>query len=365
MSRAVTSTAGRIDWAVIGLVLALGAMSVFNLYSTSMAAGTAIYLRHLSWLLLGLVVMGAVAAVDYRDLQRFAPVLYVAVVIALMLVLVIGKEVNGSKRWIDLGFIGFQPSELAKIAVILTLASWFQRVPRPGGYTLRDLIPVAFVLGVPMFLILQEPDLGHTLMLLFIGASMLLYERFERRAMLTVLVVSVILAPLAWKFVLHDYQKDRILTLVDGQSDALGTGWHARQARVAVGSGGLLGKGMQDGTQVAGGFLPENHTDFVFAHFAEEHGFVGAGAVLVLYLLLILAALRSAAMARDKFGGHVAVGVGALIFWHVTMNIGMVLNLLPVTGVTLPLLSYGGTSVLTVMMAVGLLLNINLRRTVF
>lgn len=365
MSRGVAAAAGRIDWAVVGLVLALGAMSVLNLYSTSMATGTAIYLRHLYWLLLGIGVMVIVAIIDYRDLQRFAPVFYGGVVFALMLVLVIGKEVNGSKRWIDLGFVGFQPSELAKLAVILTLASWFQRVPRPGGYTLRDLVPVGLVLGVPMFLILQEPDLGHTLMLLFIGASMLSYERFERRALITVVVFSVITAPLAWKFVLHDYQKDRILTLVDGQSDALGTGWHARQARVAVGSGGLLGKGMQDGTQVAGGFLPENHTDFVFAHLAEEHGFVGAGAVLVLYLLLILAALRSAAMARDKFGGHVAVGVGALIFWHVSMNIGMVLNLLPVTGVTLPLLSYGGTSVLTVMAAMGLLLNINLRRTVF
>jgi len=365
MNRAVAAAAGRIDWAVVGLVLALGAISVFNLYSTSMATGTGIYLRHLYFLLLGVGVMTAVAIVDYRDLQRFAPVFYGAVIVTLMLVLVIGKEVNGSKRWIDLGFTGFQPSELAKIAVILTLASWFQRVPRPGGYTLRDLIPVGFLLGVPMFLILQEPDLGHTLMLLFIGGSMLCYERFEKRALITVIAVTVIIAPLAWKFVLHDYQKDRILTLVDGQSDALGSGWHARQARVAVGSGGLLGKGMRDGTQVAGGFLPENHTDFVFAHLAEEHGFMGAGAVLVLYLLLILAALRSAAMARDKFGGHVAVGVAALVFWHVAMNIGMVLNLLPVTGVTLPLLSYGGTSVLTVMAAMGLLLNINLRRTVF
>ncbi|MCB9551160.1 MAG: FtsW/RodA/SpoVE family cell cycle protein [Myxococcales bacterium] len=254
MSRGVAAAAGRIDWAVVGLVLALGAMSVLNLYSTSMATGTAIYLRHLYWLLLGIGVMTIVAIIDYRDLQRFAPVFYGGVVFALMLVLVIGKEVNGSKRWIDLGFVGFQPSELAKLAVILTLASWFQRVPRPGGYTLRDLIPVGLLLGVPMFLILQEPDLGHTLMLLFIGGSMLSYERFERRALITVVVFAVIAAPLAWKFVLHDYQKDRILTLVDGQSDALGTGWHARQARVAVGSGGLLGKGMQDGTQVAGGF---------------------------------------------------------------------------------------------------------------
>lgn len=359
------SAVGRIDWPLIALVILLGGISVFNLHSTSLASNSAIYLRHLYWLLLGLGVMTAVAVVDYRNLQRLAPAFYVVVVILLALVLVIGKEVNGSKRWLDLGFIGFQPSELAKLAVILTLANWFQRYPRPGGYSLRDLLPVGILLGVPMFLVLQEPDLGHTLMLLFIGGTMLAFEKFERRALVTAVLVSLVAAPFLWKFVLRDYQKDRILTLVDSDADSLGAGWHARQARVAVGSGGLLGKGHGDGTQVAGGFLPENHTDFVFANLAEEQGFVGAAVVLGIYLLLVMSALRSAAMARDKFGGHVAVGVGALVFWHVLMNMGMVLNVLPVTGVTLPLMSYGGTSVLTVMAAMGLLLNINLRRTVF
>ncbi|MCA9537469.1 MAG: rod shape-determining protein RodA [Myxococcales bacterium] len=356
-------SAGRIDWTLIGLVVALGGISVFNLQSTSTATGSEVYLRHLYFLLLGLGVMAAVAAINYRNLQRFAPVFYGVVVLLLAMVLVVGKEVNGSRRWLDLGVVGFQPSELAKLAIILTLASWFQRVPRPAGYTLRDLVPMGLLLGIPMFLVLQEPDLGHTLMLMFIGGSMLAYERFERRALLTVVIFAVFFAPVMWKFVLRDYQKDRILTLLDGQADSLGAGWHARQARVAVGSGGLIGKGHRDGTQVAGGFLPENHTDFVFAHLAEEHGFAGAGLVLLLYLLLILSALRSAVRARDKFGGHVAVGVAAMFFWHVLMNIGMVLNLLPVTGVTLPLLSYGGTSALTVMAAIGLLLNIKLRRT--
>ncbi len=364
MTRAA-ATVGRIDWSVIGLVVLLGAVSVFNLHSTSIATGTTVYLRHLYWLLIGLVVMGAVAAINYRNLQRVAPFFYGVVVLLLALVLAVGKEVNGSRRWLDLGFVGFQPSELAKLAIILNLANWFQRVPRPAGYALRDLVPVALLLGVPMFLVLQEPDLGHTLMLMFIGISMLAYERFEKRALMTVLLLGLVSAVPLWKFVLRDYQKDRVLTLLDGKADVHGAGWHARQARVAVGSGGLIGKGHGDGTQVAGGFLPENHTDFVFAHLSEELGLLGAGLVLAIYLLLIVAALRSAAQARDKFGGHVAVGVGALIFWHVVMNIGMVLNLLPVTGVTLPLLSYGGTSVLTVMAAMGLLLNISLRRTVF
>lgn len=355
----------RVDWPLIGLVMLLGAISVINLHSTSLATGSEVYLSQLYWLLLGLGVMTVVALIDYRTVQRLAPVFYVAVVICLALVLGLGRVVNGSRRWLDLGFVSFQPSELAKLAVIITLASWFQRYPRPNGYGFRDLLPVSLLLGVPMFLILQEPDLGHTLMLAFIGGTMLLFERFERRAFITVLLLAVVVAPLAWKFVLRDYQKDRILTLVDGQADSLGAGWHARQSRIAVGSGGLLGKGHADGTQVAGGFLPENHTDFVFANLAEEQGFLGAALVLFIYLMLIVGALRSAAAARDRFGGHVAVGVAAMIFWHVVMNMGMVLNVLPVTGVTLPLMSYGGTSVLTVMAAFGLLLNINLRRTVF
>ena len=359
------ATVGRIDWPVVVLVLTLGFISVANLYSTGLATGTRVYISQAYWLCMGVGVMAAVAAIDYRNLQRLAPVFYGVVVILLALVLAVGKEVNGSRRWLDLGFVGFQPSELAKLAVILTLASWFQRTPRPGGYTLRDLVPVALLLGVPMFLVLQEPDLGHTLMIMFIGLTMLSYERFEKRALMTIVVVGLISVPVGWQFVLRDYQKDRVLTLLDGKADVHGAGWHAWQSRVAVGSGGLAGKGHGDGTQVAGGFLPENHTDFVFAHLAEEHGFLGAGGVLLLYLLLVLGALRGASAARDKFGGHAAVGVAALIFWHVLMNIGMVLNMLPVTGVTLPLMSYGGTSVLTVMAAIGLLLNINLRRTVF
>ncbi len=356
---------GRIDWRIVGLVVALGAVSVLNLHSTSSATGSTVYLSQLYWLSIGLGVMAAVASVEYRNLQRLAPVFWMVVVVLLALVLLVGKEVNGSRRWLDLGVVGFQPSELAKLAVILNLAAWFQKVPRPGGYTLRDLMPVGMLLGVPMLLILQEPDLGHTLMLFFIGCTMLAYERFERRALVTAIAIGLVAAPLVWTFVLRDYQKNRILTLLDSEADTLGAGWHARQSRVAVGSGGLVGKGHREGTQVAGGFLPENHTDFVFANLAEEQGFVGGALVLGLYLLLILGALQAASAARDKFGGHVAVGVAALIFWHVVMNLGMVLNLLPVTGVTLPLLSYGGTSVLTVMAAMGLLLNINLRRTVF
>ena len=208
----------------------------------------------------------------------------------------------------------FSASELVKLAIILALGSWFQRVPRPSGYTLGDLFPMGLMVGFPMFLVLQEPDLGHTLMLGFIGLTMAFFERFERRTLITIVLTGLVSVPIVWSYVLRDYQKDRILTLIDGRVDRLGAGWHAHQAKIAVGSGGGLGRGYGNGTQVAGGFLPENHTDFVFAHWAEEQGFLGAIFVLILYLTLILMCLRCSARAKDRFGSAVSVGVAGLFF---------------------------------------------------
>ena len=347
----------------IGLSVSLGVIGILNLQSTGLGTRDNIHLGQTLWLSIGTVVMMIVAVTDQRTLKRFTPLLYGGTISLLIAVLVIGKEINGSRRWLDLGFASMQPSELAKIAIILALATWFHRVARPEGYTLRDLIPVGAILGLPMLLVLQEPDLGQTLMLFFIGGSMLMYEKFDQRALITLVVIGLVGVPVVWNFVLRDYQKNRVLTLLDKQGATYGTGWHARQARVAVGSGGIRGKGKGRGTQVAGGFLPESHTDFVFAHLAEEHGFRGAAPTLSLYFLLMMIALRVARAAHDRFGGVIAVGVAALIFWHVLMNVGMVLNLLPVTGVTLPLLSYGGSSVLTVMAGMGLLVNVDRNRT--
>ncbi len=349
-------------WSLVMMVAVLSVVSVVNLYSTGLQSQSTVHLSQSAWIAMGFVVMAIVSKLDGRFLRQGVWLFYGVTVLALALVLVFGTEVNGSRRWLDLGFARFQPSEIAKPAVIMALAAWFQREAREDGYTLKDLIPVAFILGAPMFLILQEPDLGHTMMLLFIGGTMVAFEKFERRAVVVLLIAGLTLAPAAWMFVLRDYQKDRVLTLLDRDGDALGSGWHARQARLAVGSGGLLGKGHGEGTQVAGGFLPENHTDFVFAHLAEEYGFLGSTLVLILYFSLIIGILGCAARARDRFGAGIAVGVASLFFWHVVMNVGMVLNVLPVTGVTLPLMSYGGSSVLTVMLSVGLVLNIDGRR---
>ena len=243
------SPLGRIDWPLIAMVGGLATIGVINLQSTSAAANSQIYLKQIYFLLIGTGVMAVVAAINYRSLQRYAPVFYGGVVTLLALVLVVGKEVNGSRRWFDFGGTSFQPSELAKLAIILMLATWFNKVRRPGGYTLRDLVPAAALLGAPMFLILQEPDLGHTLMLMFIGMSMLAFERFDRRALISLIGAGVASLPLMWMFVLRPYQKDRILTLLDGKTDTLGSGWHAFQARVAVGSGEFFGKGHGTGSR--------------------------------------------------------------------------------------------------------------------
>jgi rod shape determining protein RodA len=355
----------RLHWPLIFLVGCLGVVSVWNLQGTTGPFVNKIHISQLYWLCIGGVVMCVVAMVDDHLIKRLAPWIYAGVIILLILVLLIGKKVNGSRRWLDLGVFVFQPSELAKVSQILILAVWLQREPRPGGYRAIDLLPIGLLSGFPMLLIFQEPDLGHTLLIFFITLSMLITERFHRKTVIGSLFTVLALAPLGWIFVLKNYQKERILTLLDQRVDRLGAGWHSHQAEIAVGSGGLIGKGHGMGTQVAGGFLPENHTDFVFAKLAEEYGLFGSTFVLALYLGVILCAIYTAYTAKDRFGTHVALGVAALIFWQVFMNVGMVLNLLPITGVTLPLLSYGGTSALTVMISIGLLLNIHARRYLF
>ena len=359
----IGTTLRHVGWPLIGAVALLAVMGVANLQSTSLSSGGIVHESQMWWLGIGAVVMFGVAAIDYRLLRQHAGLIYVGAVVLLALVLVVGKDVNGSRRWIEVGGFGFQPSEVAKLAVIITLAAWFDRVRRPAGYTLRDLAPAAALLALPMLLIIQEPDLGHTVMLAFIAMAMLAFERVKPRAIWTLLGAGAAMIPLAWVFVLRSYQKDRVLTLLDGEADLFGSGWHAWQSKISVGAGELLGKGHGRGTQVAGGFLPENHTDFVFANFSEEHGFVGAALVLLLYFGVVMWGLRVAGRAREPFGGHIGVGVAALFFWQVVMNVGMVLNILPVTGVTLPLMSYGGSSVVTVMAALGLVLNVGLRRT--
>ena len=355
----------RLHWVLLLSSSLLCAVSVWNLDATTGLGAIGVSRAQSVWLGVGLLIALMISSIEYHTLKRLAPSLYIGTLVSLALVLVIGKTVNGSRRWLDFGAFTVQPSEPAKVALILALAAWLAQHPRPRGYTITDLIPIALIMGIPMALIFKEPDLGHTLMIGFIGASMMSYERMRRKTVVGGLILGVISAPFVWLFVLKEYQKERILTLIDGNVDQLGAGWQSRQAEIAVGSGGLFGRGHGLGSQVAGGFLPENHTDFVFAKLCEEQGLLGGALVLLLYCILIMSILYTAYTARDRFGSLICLGVAAFLFWHVMMNVGMVLNILPVTGVTLPFMSYGGSSVVTSCIALGLVFNVHARRHVF
>jgi rod shape determining protein RodA len=355
------------DWPLFIAVSTIALFGVLNLYSAT-DAGTSsdAYIQQLYWLLLGFGVAGVTAAIDYRHFERYGWVIYAACVLALLLVFVLGRSVRGSTRWIVIGEFSLQPSELMKIGLIIALAKYLHHDTKIGGRTLADLIIPGLILALPMILVLIQPDLGTAMILAFIFASIMMLTELKLRSLVTLIATFVVAAPVTWFYLLKDYQKERITAFWDRlggtQTDLLDSGWHAHQSLVAIGSGGLTGKGFTQGTQTRFRFLPDQHTDFPFPVWAEEHGFVGALLLISLYLFLVLWSLRVASQAKDRFGAVVAVGVGAMIFWQTVVNLGMVSGLLPVVGMTLPLFSYGGSSLLSTMLGLGLLMNVSMRR---
>ncbi|MDD9947634.1 MAG: rod shape-determining protein RodA [Myxococcales bacterium] len=353
------------DWALFVVTAAIAVTGIVNLYSATSAAGPHlkdIYIQQIYWLTLGAGVAVLVVAVDYRHYERQGWIAYGAGIVLLVLVFLLGREVRGSQRWVPLGGFSLQPSELMKIFLIIALAKHLHNDPRTEGRTLKDLIIPGAILAVPLMLILAQPDLGTAMLLVFIFATIMFLTQLKLRSLLTLVGSLIASAPLTWTYLLKDYQRDRLSAFMEPEKDLLDTGWHAHQAKVAIGSGGLSGKGFMLGTQNQHRFLPDQQTDFPFAVWAEEHGFWGALIILALYLMLVLWGLKIASEAKDRFGAVVAVGVSALIFWQTVINLGMVCGLLPVVGITLPLISYGGSSVLTVMTGIGLLMNVSMRR---
>ncbi|EAT14233.1 rod shape-determining protein RodA [Desulfuromonas acetoxidans] len=356
-----------IDWILLGLVLTAAGIGIMNLYSSTSTwnmTATPIYLKQIYWLGLGLLIAFAVALFDYRHLEYLGIYGYIGCVSLLAGVLLFGKTSMGATRWIDLGVFNLQPSEITKLVLIIALAAYFSRNEQPNGYSLRELWAPGLLLGTPVLLIMKQPDLGTAMMLMFIGVTMALFSGIRRSALM-VLSVSGILAMVGGWFLLHGYQKDRIRTFLNPERDPLGTGYHIIQSKIAVGSGGFWGKGFMQGTQSQLSFLPERHTDFAFSVFAEEWGLIGSLLLLALYLMIVLWGIMIARKAGSSFGMYLGIGVTAMIFWHIIVNLGMVIGLLPVVGVPLPLFSYGGTSMVTTMIGTGLLLNISMRRFMF
>ena len=353
------------DWALFLTASALAVIGVINLYSAtsvSRAALSEIYIQQVYWLVLGGILAAVVTVIDYRHYERLGYVLYGVGIILLLLVFILGKDIRGSSRWISIGSFGFQPSEFMKLFMIIALAKYLHDDPKTEERSLKDLLIPAVLTAVPMLLILKQPDLGTALILTLIFATICLLTKIRWQSLVSLVIGGGIAAPLIWTYVLRDYQKQRVLVFMNPEANILGSGWHAHHARVAIGAGGWTGQGFMRGTQNQFLFLPDQHSDFPFAVFAEDWGFLGCAVLVGLYTFLVLWAVRIAATAKDRFGAVLAIGVGSLIFWHAFFNLGMVTGILPVVGVTLPLFSAGGSSVLTIMMGIGLLMNVSMRR---
>ncbi|MBW2056571.1 MAG: rod shape-determining protein RodA [Deltaproteobacteria bacterium] len=356
-----------LDWSLILLVSSLMTIGLLNLYSTTLGEtlnGVPIYLRQAIWFSLGFLVMFLVAFVDYRHYQTFAYVIFPASLVPLLILLAYHLMTGGVHRWIRIGPISFQPSEPVKISLVLALSRFFSKNVKADGYLLRDLIIPFFGTAVAAALILLQPDLGTAMVLFLILFSILFFVKIRLKSFLFLTLSGLATLPLVWNS-LKGYQKDRILAFFDPGLDPLGSGYHIQQAKIAIGSGGLTGKGFLGGAYTKLGFIPARHTDFVLCNLAEEWGFVGLVVLLVLFLLVLLLGLQISLRSKDRFGAITAFGVVAMIFWHTFTNVGMVLGMMPVVGIPLPFLSYGGSSTITVMVGIGLLLNISMRRYVF
>ena len=353
------------NWGLLGLTFVLVCLGLMTLYSAVMAGNDLsqhnLVMKQFVWYGAGFVLMFMLVLFDYKLLERWSYLIYSVSVGLLVYVLFFGKYAGGSRRWIYFGFFSIQPSELIKIAVIISLSRYYAKRISISGLTLRNLIGPMALIAVPFVLIMEQPDLGTALLIVLIAASITFFAKIEKKSLLYLMGSGTIFVPMVW-FFLKDYQKQRILTFLNPDRDPLGAGYHIIQSKIAIGSGMVYGKGFLKGTQNALSFLPEQHTDFIFSVLAEEWGFLGSSILLILLIMLIVLGLSIAHSCREPFGILLSVGLTALIFWEVFINIGMVMGLMPVVGVPLPFISYGGSSVITKMLCVGLLLNISMRR---
>lgn len=353
------------DWMLFGLVFSLVAIGIVNLISST-HSGVGLsddVRRQLLSLGVGLAALLATVAIDYRHFERLAVPLFVLSLLMLGATLVLAPVTRGSQSWFFDG--RFQPSELAKITLVLMLARFFQRTPPGEIRRVRDLARPLGIAALPVGLIVLQRDAGVALLTVLVASTYLAFVRIPWRGWAGVALVGVAAFAATWTFVLAPYQQSRILDVVNPGRDPLASGYQVIQSRIAVGSGGLLGKGWVEGTQSQLRFLPTQHTDFAFSVLAEEWGFAGSVLVLGIYALMLLWGLLIARNSKDAFGAMLAIGVVGILFWPAVLNIGMVLGLMPVIGVPLPLFAFGGSALVTSLIAVGLLMNVSLRRYVF
>lgn len=361
------------DWPLLWTTLALMAFGLVNLFAATSASATSgveetiprLFLMQSIYAVIGLVVMILAIVIDYRVLERLAYPIYAVCVGLLVLVKVIGVVRGGAQGWIPIGPFNFQPVESAKIAVVLALAKWFQDHPALHGYRLWELIGPGILVGIPVGLVIVQPDLGGAMLLLLMMGAIFLFVRIETWTLGIASVGALIAAPLAYFFALSPYQQDRILVFMDPNLDPRGKGYNTIQSKIAIGSGEFFGMGFNQGTAAKLRFLPAHHTDFIFSVLSQEWGFFGSSLVLGTFFLFLFFGLRTARRSKERFGALLSFGLVSMFFWQIFVNVGGALGLLPVTGVTLPFFSYGGSALLMNFIAVGLMLNIGMRRFMF
>lgn len=355
----------RFEWGLLGLIILIEILGLIVLYSAINAGSDSpdyrLIIKQAFWHCSGMSVMAVSFLFDYKSLNRWAPAIYGVCIAMLVGVLLFGKYAGGSKRWLALGPVSVQPSEMVKIAVIIMLSRYYAKFANSKGLTLPELIKPMVIIGIPFLLIVKQPDLGTAMVVLLIAASITVFVKIERRSFIYLIAAAATAVPMLW-FSLKGYQKQRILTFLNPDRDPLGAGYHIIQSKIAIGAGMLSGRGLGKGAQNSLAFLPEQHTDFIFSVLAEELGFTGSVFVILMFLMLIIWGLNIAYSCREPFGTILSFGVTFMIFWQAVINIGMVMGLMPVVGVPLPLISYGGSSVVTIIICIGILMNVSMRR---
>jgi len=347
-----------IDLPLLMGILALAATSFFILYSASGQEMTMIWKQALRFVL-ALFIMFALAQVSSNTLKRWTPYIYTLGVILLVAVLLAGQIGKGAQRWLDFGIFRFQPSEIMKLAVPLMVSWYLSEYPLPPDS--KRLVVAMMIIGIPFILIVKQPDLGTSLLVAGAGFFALFFAGMPWKLLIGFFALGTASLPIAWSL-MHDYQRNRILTLLDPEKDPLGTGYHIIQSKIAIGSGGLYGKGWLNGTQSQLDFLPERSTDFIFSAYAEEFGFIGIMVLLTIYIFIIIRGLLISVQAQDTFTRLLAGSLTMTFAIYVIVNIGMVTGILPVVGLPLPLVSYGGTSIVTLMASFGILMSIHTHR---
>ncbi|MCZ6886411.1 MAG: rod shape-determining protein RodA [Alphaproteobacteria bacterium] len=352
---------GQVNWGLVAVITMIASIGFAMLYSAGDGSFEPWASRQMMRFAPGLVVMIVLALVDLRVWLRYAYIIYLAVLVMLVAVELVGLAGMGAQRWISLGPVNLQPSEVMKLALIIVLARYFHSLPDQAVTKLRYLFWPLALTAVPTALVLRQPDLGTALMLIMIAAAMFFMAGVRLWKFGLMIALGLVAIPIAWQF-LKPYQKQRIYTFLDPETDPLGAGYHTLQSKIALGSGGISGKGFMKGSQGHLNFLPEKQTDFIFTMFAEEFGMVGGIGLLALYGLVLVYGFSIALRAHSHFGRLLALGVTSAFFLYVFINIAMVMGLVPVVGLPLPLISYGGTSMLTLLAGFGLLMGVHVHR---